>query len=70
MSPSVSVTSRASARVDVADESEGDVVVLGLDPARADDPAAGKRELADDDARQFEAGEQARHGGAPSRASR
>ncbi len=37
------------------------VVVLGLEPARADDPAAQERELADDHLRQFQAGEQARH---------
>ena len=63
--------SRAVARVDVADESERDVVVLGLEPARAGDAAAHKRKLADDGLRQFKSGEQARHcGGFLSRAQR
>ena len=48
-----------------------DVVVLGLEPSRADNSAAQKRELADDHLRQFEAREQARHRrGFPSRARR
>jgi hypothetical protein len=49
------------ARVDIADESERDMIVLGLEPARADDDAAHKRELADDAVRQFKRGEQAGH---------
>ena len=38
------------ARVDVADESKRDVVVLGLEPARADNAAARERKLANDGA--------------------
>ncbi len=58
--------SRARPRVDVADESERDVVVLGLEPARAGDAAAQKRKLTDDGLWQFKSGEQTRHcGGFP-----
>jgi hypothetical protein len=58
----LSSTARGSgSRIDVADESECDVVVLGLEPARADNAAAHERELADDGLRQFQSAEQARH---------
>ena len=53
--------SRAARAVDVADELKRDVVVLGLEPARAGNAAACERELTSDGVRQFEAGEQARH---------
>src|ERR1700683_1331518 len=51
----------SGARVDVSNESQRHVIVLGLEPARADDSAAQERELTNDGVRQFEAGEQARH---------
>ena len=50
------------ARVNVADEAQRDVVVLGLEPARADDAPARQRHLAHDGFRQFQGGKQARHG--------
>ena len=56
--------SRATRAIDVADESKRDVVVLGLEPARARNSAAQQRKLADDGLRQFERSEQARHCGA------
>ena len=48
MSPSVSAMSRAARAVDVADESQRDVIILRLEPARADDAAAHERDLAND----------------------
>ena len=38
-----------------------DVIIVRLEPARADDFAAHQRELTNDGGRQFKAGEQARH---------
>src|SRR5271168_5202512 len=49
------------APVNVADESQRDVIVPGLEPARADDAAARERHLAGDAFGQFERGEQTRH---------
>jgi hypothetical protein len=51
----------SGARINVANESQRDVIVLGLEPARPDDSAAHERKLTNDGVRQFEAGEQARH---------
>src|ERR1700684_1709111 len=51
----------SGARIDVANESKRDVVILGLEPARTDDSAAHQRELTHDGVWEFEAGEQARH---------
>jgi hypothetical protein len=42
--------------VDVADEAQGDVIVLGVDPARAGQPAAVARQLLADRWRDLEAG--------------
>ena len=50
-------------RVDIADEAQRDVIVGGLEPARADHAAARQRDLADDGLRQLQSGEQTRHRG-------
>src|SRR5690242_12626110 len=49
-------------QVDVADEAERQVIVLGVDPARARQAAAEERQAVADIARNFDAGEETRHG--------
>ena len=48
--------------VDVADEAQRHVIVLGIDPARAGQAAAQHRERLRDVGGDFETGEQAGHG--------
>ena len=48
--------------VDVAQEAQGDVIVVGVDPAGAVQPAAQEGEAIADIGRHFERGEQAWHG--------
>jgi len=48
--------------VDVADEAQGHVIVLGIDPARARQPAAQRGERLADVGGDFETGEEARPG--------
>ena len=50
------------ARIDVADEAQGDVVVRGLHPARAHNAAAREGDLRRDALRNFQSREKTRHG--------
>jgi hypothetical protein len=56
--------------VDVADEAQGEVVVGGVDPARAGEAAPHQGQLVREDAGDLEAREQAGHGTPPRRAPR
>src|SRR6476659_8161315 len=47
--------------VDVADEAQRQVIVFGIDPARARQAAAQRRQCLADSGRDFDAGEKPRH---------
>src|SRR5712691_8637102 len=48
--------------VDIADEAQRDVIIFGIGPARARQPAAERGERLRDVGRDFKTGEEARHG--------